>query len=171
MLSLCMTWIEVLKFSFHLWGTSSVSVPQLWRDNLLFKGFSYYFHSIHLRNEVTSGQQVLSRCFHFARLESMYWISVYTFGALLQFQYHSCEEMVYFSWDFSTTFIQCIHHNEVTSGPTGVIPMLSLCKTWIDVLKFSIHFWGTSSISVPQLWRDSLLFKGFSYYFHSMHPS
>ena len=164
---------------------------------------------------------MLSRCFHCARLESMYWNSVSTFGALLQFQYHSCEEIVYFSRDFSTTFIQCIQRNEVTSGqqvlcrcfhcarlesmywnsvstfgallhfqyhrwrdillfkgflyyfhsmyplnwshigPTGVIPMLSLCKTWIDVLKFSIHFWGTSSVSVPQMWRDSLLFKGF----------
>ena len=62
------------------------------------------------------GQQVLSRCFHCARLESMYWNSVYTFGALLEFQYHSCEEIIYFSWYFSTTFIQCIHHNEVTSG-------------------------------------------------------
>ena len=59
--------------------------------------------------EVTSGQQVLSRCFHCARPESMYWYSVYTFGALLQFQYHSCEEIVYFSRDCSTTFIQCIH--------------------------------------------------------------
>ena len=59
---------------------------------------------------------MLSRCFHCVRLESLYWNSVCTFGALLQFQYHSCEEIVYFSRDFSTTFIQCIHHNEVTSG-------------------------------------------------------
>ena len=64
--------------------------------------------------EVTSGQQVLSRCFHCARLES-YWNSVYTFGALLQFQYHISEEIVYFSWDFSTTFIQYIQHTEVTA--------------------------------------------------------
>ena len=67
-------------------------------------------------NEVTSGQQVYSRCFHCARLESMYWISVSTFGALLHFQYHSCEEIVYFSSDFSTTFIQYIKHTKVTSG-------------------------------------------------------
>ena len=119
--------------------------------------FIQYIH----RNEVTSGQQVLSRCFHCARHESMYWNSVYTFGALLHFQYHSCEEIVYFSRDFSTTFIQYIHRNWSHIGPTGVIPTFSLCKTWIDVLKFSIHFWGTSSISVRQLWRDSLLFKGF----------
>ena len=90
--------------------------------------------------EVTSGQQVLSRCFHCARPESMYWHSVYTFGALLQFQYHSCEEIVYFSRDFSTTFIQYIHTYRSHIGATGVIPMLSLCKTWIEVLKFSIHF-------------------------------
>ena len=100
MLSLCKTWIEVLKFSIHFWGTSSFLVPQLWRDSLLFNKFSNYFHSIH------------------------------------------------------QTYRSHI-------GATGVIPMLSFCKTWIEVLKFSIHFWGTSSISVPQLWRDSLLFKGF----------
>ena len=38
------------------------------------------------------------------------------YGALLQFQFHSCEEIVYFSRDFRTTFIQYIQHNEVTSG-------------------------------------------------------
>ena len=160
---------------------------------------------------------MLSRCFHCARLESMYWNSVSTFGALLQFQYHSCEEIVYFSRDFSTTFIQYIHipkshrgnrcysdafivqdlnrcteiqytllghfvpqlwrnslifigcsnyfhsiHQTYRShiGATGVIAMLSLCRTGIEVLKFSLHLWGTSSVSVPQLWRDSLLFKG-----------
>ena len=59
---------------------------------------------------------MLSRCFHCARLESKYWNSVSTFGALLHFQYHSCEEIVYFSRDCSTTFIQYIQHNEVTSG-------------------------------------------------------
>ena len=78
--------------------------------------FSTTFIQYIQRNEVTSGQQVLYRCFHCARLESMYWNSVSTFGALLQFQYHSCEEIVYFSRDFSTTFIQYIQRNEVTSG-------------------------------------------------------
>ena len=72
------------------------------------RDFSTTFIQCIQRNEVTSGQQVLYRCFHCARLESMYWNSVSTFGALLQLQYHSCEEIVYFSWDFSTTFIQCI---------------------------------------------------------------
>ena len=99
----------------------------------------------------------------------MYWNSVYTFGALLQFQYHSCEESLLFK-GFQYYFHSMHPLNWSHIGPTGVIPMLSLCKTWIDVLKFSIHFWGTSSVSVPQLWRDSLLFKGFQYYFHSMHP-
>ena len=68
------------------------------------------------RNEVTSGQQVLYWCFHCAILLSKYWNSVYTFGALLHFQYHSCEEIVYFSMNFSTTFIQYSQRNEVTSG-------------------------------------------------------
>ena len=78
--------------------------------------FSTTFIQYIQRNEVTSGQKVLYRCFHCARLESMYWNSVSTFGALLHFQYHSCEEIVYFSRDFSTTFIQYIQRNEVTSG-------------------------------------------------------
>ena len=73
------------------------------------RDFSTTFIQYIQRNEVTSGQHVLYRCFHCARLESMYWNSVSTFGALLQFQYHSCEEIVYFSRDFSTTFVQCIH--------------------------------------------------------------
>ena len=34
-------------------------------------------------------------------------------GHFFKFQYHSCEEIVYFSRDFSTTFIQYIKHNEV----------------------------------------------------------
>ena len=40
-----------------------------------------------------------------------------------------------------------------------VKPIPSLCKTEIDVLRFSIHSWGTSSFSVRQLWSDILLFK------------
>ena len=50
-------------------------------------------------------------------------IQINTFGVRLQFQYDSCEEIVYFSRDFSTTFIQFIQRNEVTSGQQ----VLSLC--------------------------------------------
>ena len=60
-------------------------------------------------------QQKSYRCFHCARHESMYWNSVSTFGALLHFQYSSCEEIVYFSMDFSFTVIQCVLHTEVTA--------------------------------------------------------
>ena len=66
--------------------------------------------------DVTANQLKSNRCFHCARLKSMYWNSVSTFGGLLQFQYHSCEEIVYFSRDCSTTFIQNIHHTEVTAN-------------------------------------------------------
>ena len=66
--------------------------------------------------DVTANQLKSNRCFHCARLKSMYWNSVSTFGALLQFQYHSCEEIVYFSRDCSTTFLQNIHHTEVTAN-------------------------------------------------------
>ena len=117
MLSLCKTWIDVLKFSIQLWGTSSFSVPQLWRHSLLFKRlYSTAFYHIIQNTEVTSDQQVLYRCFDCARLESKYWNSVSTYGAHLQLQYHSCEEIVYCSRDFSTTFIHYIQQTEVTAN-------------------------------------------------------
>ena len=65
---------------------------------------------------VTANQLKSNRCFHCARLKSMYWNSASTIGAHLQFQYHSCEEIVFFSRDCSTTFIQYIHHTEVTAN-------------------------------------------------------
>ena len=94
-------------------------------------------------NEVTSGQQVIDWCFHCARLESMYWNSVSTYGAHPQFQYHSFEDIVYFSRDFSTTFIQYIQHNEVTSGQQ-VIDWCFHCarlesKYWDSVSTYGAH--------------------------------
>ena len=124
------------------------------------RDYSTTFIQYMLHTEVTANQLKSNRCFLCARLKSMYWNSVSTIGTLLYFQFHCCLEIVYFSRDFSTTFIHNIQHTS-HGEPAEVKPMLSLCKTEIDVLKFSIHFWGTSSISVPQLWRDSLLFQGF----------
>ena len=127
--------------------------------------FSRYFSSTFIQyiqhTEVTANQLKSNRCFHCARQKSMYWNSVSTFGALLQCQYHSCEEIVFFSRDISTAIIHNNQYTVVSANQMIFIPMLSLYKTGIDVLKFSIHYWGTSSLSVPQLWRDSLLFKGF----------
>ena len=74
-----------------------------------------FIQNIH-HTEVTANLLKSNRCFHCAKLKSMYWNSVYNFGALLQFQYHSCEEIVYFSRDFSTTFIQNIQHTEVMAN-------------------------------------------------------
>ena len=130
------TFGALLHFQYH----SCEEIVYFSRD------FSTTFIQCIQHNEVTSGQQVLYRCFHCARLESMYWNSVSTFGALLHFQYHSCEEIVYFSRDFSTTFIQCIERNEVTSGQQ----VLSRCfhcailesKYWNSVSTFGalLHF-------------------------------
>ena len=82
--------------------------------------FSLHFSASFIQyiqlTDVTANQLKSNRCFHCARLKSMYWNSVSTYGALLQFQYHSCEEIVYFSSDFSTTFIQNIQHTEVTAN-------------------------------------------------------
>ena len=80
------------------------------------RDFSTTFIQYIQHTEVMANQLKSNRCFHCARLKSMYWNSVSTFGALLQFQYHSCEEIVYFSRDFSTTFIQYIQHTEVTAN-------------------------------------------------------
>ena len=66
--------------------------------------------------DVTANQLTSNRSFHCARLKSMYWNSVSTFGALLHFQYYSCEEIVHFSWDFSASFIQYIQLTDVTAN-------------------------------------------------------
>ena len=151
-----MYWISVytlgalLQFQYH----SCEEIVYFSRD------FCTTFIQYIQRNEVTSGQQVLSRCFHCARLESMYWISVYTFGALLQFQYHCCEEIVYFSRDFSTTFIQCIHQNEVTSGQQVLYRCFHCArlqsKYWNSVYIYGAHlqFQYHSCEEIVYFWRD-----------------
>ena len=154
MLSLCKIEIDVLKFSIHFWGTSSISVPQLWRDSLLFSDFSTTFIQYILHTEVTANQLKSNRCFLCARLKSMYWNSVSTFGALLQFQYHSCEEIVYFSRDFSTTFIQYIQHTEVTANQlkSNRCFLCARLKSmyWNSVSTFGMHFFTFSTTAVKR---------------------
>ena len=100
------TFVAHLQFQYH------------WCEEIVYfsRDFSTAFIHIIQYTEVTANQLKSNRCFHCARMKSMYWNSVSTFGALLQFQYHSCEEIVYFSRDFSTTFIQYIQHTEVTAN-------------------------------------------------------
>ena len=101
-----------------------------------------FFHNTP-NTEVTSGQQVLYRCFHCARLESMYWNSVSTNGAHLHFQYHSCEEIVYFSRNSSTTLIQCIQHTEVTANKVKSYLFFQSARLesiyWNSVSTFGAH--------------------------------
>ena len=96
----------LLQFQFH----SCEEIVYFSRD------FSTTFIQYIQQTEVTANQLKSNRCFHCARLKSMYWNSVSTFGAHLSFQYHSCKEIVYFSRDFSTNFIQCIQHTKVTAN-------------------------------------------------------
>ena len=153
------TFGALLQFQYH----SCEVIVYFSRD------FSTTFIQYIQHTEVTANQLKSNWCFHCARLKSMYWNSVSTVGALLQFQYHCCEEIVYFSRDFSTTFIQYIQHTEVTANQLKSTPMLSLCKTLIDVLKFSIHFWGTS-FSTTVLNRWSTFQLDFSTT-HSIYPT
>ena len=132
--------------------------------------FSTAFIQNILCTEVTANLQRSKRYFHCARLDSKYWKSVSTFGALLHFQYHSCDVMFYFSMDFTTAFISQYPMYQSHGEPAENKTILSLCKTWFEVLKISINFWGTSSLSVPYQWRDILLFNGFYYRFHSKYP-
>ena len=124
------------------------------------KDYSTTFIQYIQRNEVTSGQQVLSRCFHCARLESKYWNSVSTFGALLIFHYHSCEEIVYFSRDFSTTFIQCIQQNKVPSGQQVFSRCFHCARLesmyWNSVSTFGalLHFQNHSCEEIVYFLRD-----------------
>ena len=82
--------------------------------------FSLDFSASFIHNsqytEVTANQLKSYRCFHCARLESLYWNSVSTIGALLHFQYYNCEEIVYFSWDFSASFIYNSQYTEITAN-------------------------------------------------------
>ena len=96
----------LLQFQYH----SCEEIVYFFRD--CRTTFIQYIH----HTEVTANQLNSTWCFHCARLKSMYWNSVSTSKALLHFQYHSCEEIVYFSSDFSTTFIQNIQHTEVTAN-------------------------------------------------------
>ena len=100
------TFGELLQFQYH----SCEKIVYFSRD------FSTTYIQNIQHTEVTANQQKSYRCFHCARLEFLYWNSVSTIGALLHFQYHSCETIVYFSRDFSTTFIQNIQHSEVTAN-------------------------------------------------------
>ena len=102
--------VSIYEAHLHFQYPSCDEIVYFSRDNS-----TTLFQSIH-NTEVTANQMKSFRCFHCARLESMYWKSVSTYEAHLHFQYHSCEEIVYFSWDFSTTFIQYIHHTVVTAN-------------------------------------------------------
>ena len=103
--------VSTLRAHLHFQYHSCEEIVYFSRD------FSTTFIQYIQHTEVTANQLKSNRCFHCARLKSMYWNSVSTVGALLQFQYHSCEEIVYFSRDyFSTTFIQYIQHTEVTAN-------------------------------------------------------
>ena len=151
-----MYWNSVSTFGAHLQFQYHCCEEIVYFSRDLSTTFIQYIQ----HTEVMANQLKSNRCFHCARLKSMYWNSVSTFGALLQFQYHCCEEIVYFSRDFSTAFIHFTIYRS-RGKPAEVKPMLTLCKNEIDVLRFSIQSWGTSSFSVPQLWSDSLLLKGF----------
>ena len=68
-----------------------------------------------LYTDVAADKQRSNRYFHCAILKTKYWNSVSTFGALLHFQYLRCEEIVYFSMDFSSAFILNILYTEDTA--------------------------------------------------------
>ena len=101
---------------------------------------------------------MLYRCFHCARLESKYWNSVSTNGAHLHFQYHTWEEIVYFSRDSSTTLIQCIQHTEVTANQVKSY----LC---FHCVRLESKYWNSVSTNGAHLhfqyhsWEDIVYFS------------
>ena len=97
------TFGALLQFQYH----SFEEIVYFLRD------FSTTFIQYIQHTEVTANQLKSNRCFHCARLKSMYGDSVSNLGALLHFLNHCCEVIDYFSRDFSTTFIQYIQHTEV----------------------------------------------------------
>ena len=91
-----------------------------------------------LYTKVTANQQRQKQYFHCARRDSMYWNSVSTFGALLHFQYHISEEIVYLSMDFSTAFIQNILYSEVTAN-------LQRSKRYYHCARLDSKYWQSVS--------------------------
>ena len=145
------TFGALLQFQYH----SCEEIVYFSRD------FSTTFIQYMLHTEVTANHLKSNRCFLCARLKSMYWKSISTFGAHLQFQYHSCEEIVYFSRDFSTTFIQYIQHTEVTANKLKSNRCF-LCARLKSMYWNSVSTFGALLyFHVPLLFRDSLLFKVF----------
>ena len=181
-----MYWKSISTFGAHLQFQCRSCEEIVYFSRDFSTTFIQYMHIPKSRR--TSWSQ--TDAFFVQELKSMYWKSVSTFGALLQFQYHSCEEIVYFSRDFSTTFIQYMLHTEVTANQLKSNRCF-LCASWNRcteiarstfgaLLQFQYHMWeivwrdfsttfihiytevtmkAPSSISVPQLWRTSLLFK------------
>ena len=94
-----MYWNSVSTYEAHL----HFQYPSCEEIVYFSRDFSTTFIQFIQHTEVTANQLKSFRCFHCARLESMYWNSVSTYEAHLHFQYPSCEEIVYFSRDFSTT--------------------------------------------------------------------
>ena len=94
-----MYWNSVSTYEAHL----HFQYPSCEEIVYFSRDFSTTFIQFIQHTEVTANQLKSYRCFHCARLESMYWNSVSTYEAHLHFQYPSCEEIVYFSRDFSTT--------------------------------------------------------------------
>ena len=91
-----------------------------------------------LYTEVTANQQRRKQYFHCARRDSKYWNSVSTFGALLHFEYHSCDEIFYFSMDFTTAFIQNILCTEVTAN-------LQKSKPYFRCVRLDSKYWKSVS--------------------------
>ena len=169
-LSLCKTWFEVLIFSIHFWGTSSLSVPYQWRDILLFNGFYYHFHSKYpmyrSHGEPVEIKTILSMCKTWFKVLR---ISIHCWGTSsisITYQWRDILLFNGFYYRIHSKYPMYRSHGE----PAEIKTILSLCKTWFEVLKISIHFWGTSSLSVPYQWRDILLFNGFYYRFRSKYP-
>ena len=100
------TYWAILQFQYH---SCEEIVYFSWDFSTTFIQYIQY-------TEVTATQLMSYRCFHCARLESLCWNSASTYWALLQFQYHIWEEIVYFSRDCRTTFIQYIQHTEVNEN-------------------------------------------------------
>ena len=94
-----MYWNSVSTYEAHL----HFQYPSCEEIVYFSRDFSTTFIQFIQHTEVTANQLKSYRCFHCARLESMYWNSVSTYEAHLHFQYPSCDEIVYFSRDFSTT--------------------------------------------------------------------
>ena len=98
----------------HFFNFSSTAVKRLSTIQWIIKQLSFNTSSItksHRANRCYTDAFIVLDLYRSTEFQNPLFRHFFIFSSM-----HSCEEIVYYSMDYRTTFIQYIQHNEVTSG-------------------------------------------------------